>query len=169
MSSSLAAAERLERVAKVARTAGSRDAIEIAEIFEAWRRGEIVDLPAALGLKPAVGERDPRSQLSLAKRDEIIRDAFQRFLADASSAEAARQFCSGLQRYRSSAWKSERKSADLPERHRGKISAAYWSVLKVIDHVPSERTVRRMLATKGGDFVAVESRDHQSNNGEPHE
>jgi hypothetical protein len=53
-----------------------------------------------------------------------------------------------LSRFRAGRWQRDRVEATCPPRHRGRIEAMLWTILKVRDVVPSEAAIRR--APSGG-------------------
>lgn len=63
-----------------------------------------------------------------------------------SDRQAALLLHSKLDRYRSGAWRRDKTEALCPARHRGTVTEFLWCVLKVRDHLPSERLIRLVLA-----------------------
>jgi hypothetical protein len=91
------------------------------------------------------GHRTPATLLVLDERDKFLVEA-ARFYPGTSDREIARQLRSALSRYREGRWRRDRSEALCPVRHAGTITAVLWMILKVRDHVPSERLIRMVLA-----------------------
>jgi hypothetical protein len=96
------------------------------------------------------GQRSPQTLLLLDERDVLLREVAERFFLDTSDREIARTLHAALTRYACTAWQQrERTELTCPRRHDGTIRAFYWRILRTIDHVPSERTIRRALGVRG--------------------
>jgi hypothetical protein len=91
------------------------------------------------------GKRTPRVLLELDERNAYLVEAARHF-PGASDREVARRLRIALLRYREGAWRRDRSEALCPERHRGKLAAVLWCVLRVADRVPSERLIRLVLS-----------------------
>jgi hypothetical protein len=92
------------------------------------------------------GHRLPATIFALAQRDALLIEAARRFCPGASGRETARRLRIALSRYCDGRWRRERTEALCPPRHRGTITALLWELLKVRDHVPSERLIRLVLS-----------------------
>ena len=92
------------------------------------------------------GRRTPRALLMMDERDALLIEA-ARFFPGASDREIARQLRTALSRYRDGRWRREQVEVRCPAQHEGKLTALLWCVLKVRDHVPSERLIRAVLAS----------------------
>lgn len=89
------------------------------------------------------GHRSPGTVVTLAVRDHLLRKAATFF--PGSDREAARQIRIALTRYCNGRWRRSR--ADVACVHDAKrIEATLWLILRVRDHVPSERLIRLVLA-----------------------
>jgi hypothetical protein len=51
-----------------------------------------------------------------------------------------------LMRYRDGRWRRDRSELTCPVQHHGKLVQTMWRVLKVRDAIPSDRTIRAVLA-----------------------
>ena len=91
------------------------------------------------------GKRTPRTLLAIDERDRYLIEAARHF-SGASDREIARRLRIALLRYREGAWRRTRGEAICPPRHAGRLEATLWSILKVRDHVPSERLIRAVLS-----------------------
>ncbi len=94
------------------------------------------------------GHRLPETLAALARRDELIRQAAERFFSDASDHEAARLLHQALERYAGCAWQRERSAPECPPRHAGRLTASCWHILHAVDRVPSEPLIRKIIAGK---------------------
>ena len=91
------------------------------------------------------GRRTPQTLLLLDERDKLLFEA-ARFYPGASDREVARRLRTALSRYRAGRWeRGDRTEPLCPLRHRGTITELLWMILKVHDHLPSDRTIRRAL------------------------
>jgi hypothetical protein len=95
------------------------------------------------------GHRSRQTKLFLSERDHFLRAAADRYCAGMSGRAAAAWLHTKLGRYRSGAWRRDRIEATCPPRHRGTIAEFCWMILKVSQHVGSERSIRRALAIRG--------------------
>ncbi|MGY3605138.1 MULTISPECIES: hypothetical protein [unclassified Bradyrhizobium] len=116
--------------------------------------------PGAFVLDPSSVQRGPGRRLPetlavLAERDRLLVEAATRHLAHLSNAAAAKHLHRALCRYREGAWQRDRVAIECPARHLGKFNAVLWAILKLRDHVPSERTIRRACGrSEKFEFVA---------------
>ena len=94
------------------------------------------------------GHRLPETLAALARRDELIREAVERFFPGASGHEAARLLHQALGRYACAAWQRERSAAECPARHVGRLSELCFHILRAVDRVPSEPLIRKIIAGK---------------------
>ena len=92
------------------------------------------------------GQRPPADVLARAIRDHLLRTAADRFCAAASQREAATMLRTKLIRYRERAWRRNRVEVQCPDRHRGTVTELLWTILKIRDAVPCDRTIRAALA-----------------------
>ena len=92
------------------------------------------------------GRRPPADVLARAIRDHMLRTAADRFCVGMKDRPAATILRTKLIRYRETAWQRERVEERCPARHRGTITELIWTVLKVRDAIPSDRTIRAVLA-----------------------
>ena len=96
--------------------------------------------------------RTPAVQLLIDERVALIRAA-ARFYPGAKNREVARRLHAALSTYRGGRFIRDRACEVCPPQHKGKLTAVLWITLKVHDHVPSEMTIRRALATRDPEGV----------------
>ena len=84
-------------------------------------------------------------ELLISERNALIRDA-ARFYPGCTDRETARQLLIALARYRNSRWQRDRICEVCPAEHRGKLVQVLWLLLRTLDAIPSDRTVRAALA-----------------------
>lgn len=94
----------------------------------------------------ARGRRPPADVLARAIRDHLLRTAADRFCAGMKHRPAAAMLRSKLIRYREGAWRRDRVEVQCPDRHRGTVTELLWTILKIRDVVPGDRTIRAALA-----------------------
>ena len=92
------------------------------------------------------GRRPPADVLARAIRDHLLRTAADRFCAGMKRRPAAAKLRTKLIRYREAAWQRDRVEVRCPDRHRGSVTELLWTILKIRDAVPSDRTIRAALA-----------------------
>jgi hypothetical protein len=90
--------------------------------------------------------RTPAVLLVISERNHLIRAA-AKFYPGARDREIARRLHSALSTYRDGRWRRDRTEATCPPQHKGKLMQVLWMILKTRDHVPSEMTIRRALAS----------------------
>ena len=140
---------QLDALARAAERLRQDDDGEVKAIglaLESWLSGEgAARLDAALGLVPLPGRRRPQTVATLQSRDELLRTMAARFFPAIPVTEQARRLDAALRRYRAAGWRFDRTKGECPHRD-GTLLAACWRILKLRDHAPSERTIRRVLA-----------------------
>jgi hypothetical protein len=106
------------------------------------------------------GRRRPETLEAIEVRNRLLIDAASTHMPGRSSRAAAHKLHAVLSRYREGAWRRERTSESVPLRHQGRIEEVCWSILKLRDVVPAERTIRAAIDKKSGDplFVANDAR-----------
>jgi hypothetical protein len=92
------------------------------------------------------GHRSPADVLARTIRDHLLRTAADRHCIGSSDRAAAAMLRTRLSRYREGAWQRDASEDLCPARHRGTITELLWTILKVRDAIPSERTIRAALA-----------------------
>ncbi|MGR9427726.1 hypothetical protein [Rhizobium leguminosarum] len=110
-------------------------------------------LDAALGLKPAAGQRSWRTAAAIVERNRLIHETKATFFPENSIRETAEAIASGLERFRSSAdWQGcrTRKTCPFPQG----LKANFWLILKAFDRNLSAATVRSVLANELDLFVS---------------
>ena len=88
----------------------------------------------------------PPTCLHGAIRDHLLRTAAERFCAGMKRRPAAAFLRTKLIRYRKGAWRRETAMDACPARHRGTIVELMWTLLKIRDAIPGDRTVQGALA-----------------------
>jgi hypothetical protein len=111
------------------------DARRMADALDQIARGVAPDI--------ALGLRRQRADLRAAikARDCILRNA-AKTMPGLPLTEAANRIHVAMLRYRESAWRRERLLDQCPARHRWE-----WQALRLRDHVPKPRSIRRVLAS----------------------
>lgn len=143
--------EAVDRLRALAAALRGRDTIaeetadDLADGLEAYLAG-VADLESALGLKPAPGGRQWRTEKALAERDRILREAATLCWAGRPMTEQARQLALAIHRYAGSGWSRDRKQDHCPEHLHGKVQAHIWRALKARDRSLGERALRRILS-----------------------
>ena len=95
----------------------------------------------------ARGRRPPADVLARAIRDHLLRTAADRFCAGMKDRPAAAMLRTKLSRYRNEGgWRRDRFEGQCPDRHRGTVTELLWTILKIRDAIPSDRTIRAALA-----------------------
>jgi hypothetical protein len=91
------------------------------------------------------GHRTPATLAAIDERDRLMSEAVAMFMPGISSRRAAHRLHDALVRYACGAWRRERAAPSCPLRHAGRIEAMLWEILRVRDHIPSERVIRRAI------------------------
>jgi hypothetical protein len=92
-----------------------------------------------------VGQRSPSTLLQIDERRVLLRAAAAHF-PGMSDREVARRLRASLVTYQNGRWRRDRIENLCPPKHTGKLAATLWMILRVRDHAPSERSIRRTLA-----------------------
>jgi hypothetical protein len=93
------------------------------------------------------GKRSDETMRALAERDRLIAEAAATFMSDRSSLSAATRLHEALSRYQQGGWRRHRTEHQCPTRLCGRLDGYCWRILRARDAVPSERTIRRVLAS----------------------
>ena len=94
----------------------------------------------------ARGRRPPADVVARTIRDHLLRTAAARFCVGVSDRQAAMMLRAKLDRYRLGAWRRDRVEVQCPARLKGALNELFWTLLKIRDAVPGDRTVRAALA-----------------------
>ncbi|MGR9311379.1 hypothetical protein ACU8MX_18355 [Rhizobium leguminosarum] len=124
--------------------------------------GDEPSLDAALGLKPAAGERSWRTTAALEERNRLICETALTFFPGSSNRERAEAIAAGLERFRSGPdwWRYRaRKTCPYPQG----LKANFWLILKVLDQNLSADRVRKVLGCELGLFVTQKTADDSFN------
>jgi hypothetical protein len=92
------------------------------------------------------GHRTTQTLDAIARRNQLILEAGDRYFPGLSGREAARHLRVALLRYRCGAWRRTRTETSCPERHLGRLEELLWRLLRVHDHVPSDKLIRTALS-----------------------
>ncbi len=104
-----------------------------------------IELTQAAPIEARGHGRTRAVELLISERNTLIRDA-ARFYPGCRDREVARQLLIALARFRNGRWLRDRSKMTCPPQHRGKLVQVLWLILKTIDAIPSDRTVRAALA-----------------------
>jgi hypothetical protein len=96
-------------------------------------------------LVPGPGIRTRQTELLISERDNLLAQA-AKFFPGCRHREIARRLRSALSTYRNGRWRRDRIEATCPPQHKGKLVQIMWMILKTIDAIPCDRTVRTALA-----------------------
>ncbi|WP_093013384.1 hypothetical protein [Roseivivax halotolerans] len=135
---------RLARALRAGRMP-ARDAQVLAERLEGVAQGHLT-AEQALGVQRAPGQRSISLQATIDARNEALRQVAKLYFPDETCAAAARFIASGLTDYQRRIWPRERAFDAVPERNLGRIEGDFWYILKLRDHAPSARHMRRIIA-----------------------
>lgn len=115
------------------------DAAWLSAALSKIANGEAPDI--ALGLR-----RQRADMLAAIKtRDGILRDA-AKTMPGLPLVGAASRIYTEMLRYRQGAWRRERHLDQCPICHRGTLREMAWQALRLRDHVPKPRSIRRILS-----------------------
>lgn len=115
-------------------------------LSEWWRAGAHEPIDKLLGLRTKPGQRSSQTQRILIERDRLVCEAAKEFWPDETNSEQARNLHQHWTRYAASAWPRERALERVPDRRAGSVEARLWAIMRVKDHVISERSIRALLA-----------------------
>ncbi|MBB2767297.1 UNVERIFIED_ORG: hypothetical protein GGD60_004192 [Rhizobium esperanzae] len=119
-------------------------------------------LDAALGLKPAAGQRSWKTTSALEERDRLIREIATTIFPERSIREMAEEIAKGLEKFRSgSDWRRSRNQDTCP--YPQGLKANFWRILKIFDRNLSAARVRAVLARELGLFVSQPMPDDSLN------
>jgi hypothetical protein len=149
-------AARLARI-EVAMMAGRMPATEDARAFveglAAWRNGE-GNIEECLGLIVRPGARSGQMCVARAKRNILILEAARTFFAsEPSTSGKARELHKALSNYDTSAWRFDQAADVCPGKYAGKLQASLWAIMDTWQHVPAERSIRRILDRSGHELA----------------
>ena len=115
-------------------------------LSEWWRAGAHEPIDRLLGLRAKPGQRSSHTQRILTERDRLVCEAAEEFWPLETRSEQARNLYQNWARYAASAWPRERALDRVPARRVGSVEARLWAIMRVKDHVISERSIRALLA-----------------------
>ena len=90
------------------------------------------------------GRRTRQFELPISERNKLLVEA-SAFFPGCSDREVARRLRTALSNYRGGRWQRDRSEATCPLQHQGKLVRVLWMILRTVEHVPSERTIRLVL------------------------
>ena len=91
------------------------------------------------------GHRTRQTELLISERDNLLVEA-ARFYPGLSDREIAKRLRDALLVYRNGRWLRDANEQTCPLQHRGKLLQVMWMILKTIDAIPGDRTIRAALA-----------------------
>lgn len=142
--------DRIEAVGRAARFLQERGDAEIADVGSAlaqWLRGRSGEpLERFLGIKREAGQRSIQTALALHRRDDRVRQAAAAHFRSDCASDQARELHRRWSRYAASSWPRERALDELPAHRRNTAEGEFWTIMKIRDHVLSERSIRALLA-----------------------
>jgi hypothetical protein len=94
---------------------------------------------------PGPGHRTRQTELLISERDNLLVEA-ARFYPGLSNREVAKRLQDALLVYRNGRWRRDQNEQTCPPQHRGKLLQVMWMILKTIDAIPGDRTIRGALA-----------------------
>lgn len=103
------------------------------------------DLTHATAIDSRGHGRTPAVRLMVDERDHYLREAAA-FYPGLSDRETARQLRTALAAYRAGRWRRDRAETKCPSQYRGRLPEALWLLLRTLDAVPGDRTIRAALA-----------------------
>jgi hypothetical protein len=106
-----------------------------------------IELTHAVPIDGRSHGRTPAVRLILDERAKLLVEA-RRFYPGSSDREIARQLHTVQSRYRDGRWRRDREFFTCPVQHRGKLTEVLFLLLRTLDHVPSEMTIRRTLGSR---------------------
>lgn len=115
----------------------ARAAAELGMSFE--------DLADRLGGAYDVGRL---SGADLQQRDDLLRAAATRHFPNPSRNWQADRLSEALERYKTSAWRQRDQWAETCPHEPGSRAGDLWRILRLSSHIPSARTLRRLLAIR---------------------
>jgi hypothetical protein len=137
-------AHALVRAAAVLAAQPDAGVAEIGQGLREWLEGGgTSDLAEALGARRDVSRLDGAD---LETRDALLRAvAAKHFSGWTSLSSRAGRLHDALERYAASSWRRDQWAETCPYEP-GTRADDFWNVLRVSSHVPSPRTLRRLLA-----------------------
>lgn len=134
----------LRRVRDMLLTAGDASAISVAQALAAILRGG--DAVSALGLKASTGRRSALTVDRIATRDELLRRMAARHYPHLSTSAQAREIVKAASAYWRRAARLDVDLEDMPTSYAGMPREFLFHVARLPATVPSERTIRLVLA-----------------------
>lgn len=116
------------------------------DLLRWWFYGAAEPLERVLGLRAAPGQRSPETKALIARRDALVLQLATDHYPDRQSAAASKMHKAWM-RYAASSWPRERLLPEPPRRREQTPELFFWQIMRLQDQVPSERTIRRILAT----------------------
>jgi hypothetical protein len=101
--------------------------------------------PVRHPLVPGPGVRTRQTELLISEREKLLVEA-ARFYPGLSDREIAKRLQDALLIYRNGRWQRDGIEQTCPAQHRGKLVQVMWMILKTIDAIPGDRTIRGALA-----------------------
>jgi hypothetical protein len=124
--------------------AGDASAVNVAVALGAILRGG--DAVSALGLKAVAGRRSALTVDRITARDELLRRMAARHFASVSTSAQAREIAKAARAYWCRAARLDVDLDDMPASYAGMPREFLFHVARLPASVPSERTIRLILA-----------------------
>jgi len=134
----------LRRVRDMLLAAGDASAVNVAQALAAILRGG--DAVSALGLKASTGRRSALTVDRIATRDELLRRMAARHYPRMSTSAQAREIAKAASAYWRRAARLDVDLEDMPASYAGMPREFLFHVARLPSTVPSERTIRLVLA-----------------------
>lgn len=126
-------------------SAGDPSAINVAAALGSILRGD--DAISALGLKATAGRRSALTVDRIASRDDLLRRMAARHYAGLSTSAQAREVSAAARAYWRRAARLDIGLDDMPASYAGMPREFLFHIARLPASVPSERTIRLILAT----------------------
>jgi hypothetical protein len=104
-----------------------------------------IELTHAVPFERGPGHRTPQTLLLIDERDKLLVEA-AKFFPGALDREISRRLRAALSIYRAGRWRRDCAELTCPPQHRGKLVQVLWLLLKTMDAIPGDKTVRNALA-----------------------
>lgn len=101
-------------------------------------------------LDEVFGRCTSENRKKLEERNDLLRLAHTRFYGGRVRS-AAREIERDLKKYQSSpSWKKDRREKHCPTQYAGTRQAILWEIMQVVDRIPSDETIRKLLGRSKG-------------------
>ncbi|WP_152535717.1 hypothetical protein [Bradyrhizobium sp. Ai1a-2] len=94
------------------------------------------------------GRRLPHTLEAISERNRLLAEAAEIFMPDLSASMQAERLHRAILRYQLGGWRRHRTEDECPARLVGRIEAFCWQILRLHDHAPATRSIRRALVLR---------------------